>query len=91
MLNLALLRYNYLRALDTPIVCAAPAYQGLDLNESLWARNRALHYLAGSYKLSEELRYQLTQVVHGYIGRCDEDGTGWMRERYREAGRRPRF
>jgi hypothetical protein len=38
----------------------------------VFARNRALHYLAGSYKLSDKLRHQLTQVVHGYAGRCDE-------------------
>ena len=53
-----------------------------------WARNRALHYLAGSYELSDELRHQLTQVVHGYAGRCDEDaacsGIKWLRERDRE-------
>jgi hypothetical protein len=49
----------------------------------LWARNRALHYLAGSYELSDELRHQLTQVVYGYAGRCDEDAARrcleWMR------------
>jgi len=49
----------------------------------LWARNRALHYLAGSYELSDELRHQLTQVVYGYAGRCDEDAVrkclAWMR------------
>ena len=53
-----------------------------------WARNRALHYLAGSYELSDELRHQLTQVVHGYAGRCDEDAAcseiKWLRERDRE-------
>jgi hypothetical protein len=26
------------------------------------ARNRALHYLAGSYKLSDDLRHELTQA-----------------------------
>jgi hypothetical protein len=49
----------------------------------LWARNRALHYLAGSYELSDELRHLLTQVVYGYAGRCDEDAVrkclAWMR------------
>ena len=53
-----------------------------------WARNRALHYLAGSYELSDQLRHQLTQVVYGYAGRCDEGaaraGTKWLRERDRE-------
>ena len=47
MLNLALLRYNYLGALDTPIVCAAPAYQGLDLNERLLIRFVGLELFAG--------------------------------------------
>jgi hypothetical protein len=50
-----------------------------------WARNRALHYLAGSYELSDELRHQLTQVAYGYAGRCDEEaaraGLKWLRER----------
>ena len=49
----------------------------------LWARNRALHYLAGSYELSDEFRHQLTQVVYGYAGRCDENAARkcleWMR------------
>ena len=66
------------------------------LEVSLFARNRALDYLANRrHQLSDELRYQLTQVVEGYIGRCDEDaaraGIEWMRERYREAGQTPRF
>ena len=60
-----------------------------ELDIPLWARNRALHYLAG------ELRHQLTQVVHGYTGRCDEDtarkGMEWMRARYRELGQTPPF
>jgi hypothetical protein len=33
-----------------------------ELDIPLWARNRALHYLAGSYKLSDELRHKLNQV-----------------------------
>ena len=65
------------------------------LDVPLPARNRALHYLAGDYKLSADLRHQLTEVVNGYVGRCDEDaaraGIEWMRERYREAGQTPRF
>ena len=60
------------------------------LDIPLWARNSAVHYLAGDYKLSDKLRYQLTQVVHGYTGGCDKDaarkGLEWMRERYRERG-----
>ena len=66
------------------------------LDVPLPARNRALDYLANRrHTLSDDLRYQLTQVVKGYIGRCDEDaaraGIEWMRERYREAGQTPRF
>ena len=65
------------------------------LDVPLAARNRALDYLAKNYRLSDDLRYQLTEVVNGYIGRCDEDGARagieWMRERYREAGQTPRF
>ena len=65
-----------------------------ELDIPLWARNRALHYLANE-KLSDELRYRLTQVVHGYIGRCDEAaarlGIEWMRDRYRARGEAPRF
>jgi hypothetical protein len=65
------------------------------LDVPLAARNRALDYLAKNYRLSDDLRYQLTEVVNGYIGRCDEDaaraGIEWMRERYREAGQKPRF
>jgi hypothetical protein len=37
----------------------------------------------------------LTEVVNGYIGRCDEDaaraGVEWMRGRYRAVGETPRF
>jgi len=39
----------------------------------LAARNCALDYLARNYRLTDELRYQLTEVVNSYIGRCDED------------------
>jgi hypothetical protein len=57
-----------------------------ELDVPLWARNRALHYLANE-RLSDELRYQLAQAVTGYVGRCDEDGARagieWMRDRYR--------
>jgi hypothetical protein len=65
-----------------------------ELDVPLWARNRALHYLANE-RLSDALRYQLIQVVDGYIGHCDEDaarkGIEWMRERYRARGETPRF
>ena len=43
------------------------------LDVPLAARNRALHYLAHEDRLSDDLRYQLTELVDGYLGRCDED------------------
>ena len=66
------------------------------LGVPLAARNRALDYLGNRrHTLSDELRYQLAQVVNGYIGRCDEDaaraGIEWMRERYRDDGQTPQF
>jgi hypothetical protein len=66
------------------------------LDVPLPARNRALDYLANRrHTLGDELRYQFTQVVEGYISRCDEDaarkGMEWMRERYRAVGETPRF
>jgi hypothetical protein len=64
-----------------------------ELDIPLWARNRALHYLAGNYKLSDELRHQLTQVVHGYTGRCEEGaarkGMEWMRAKELDRHHRP--
>jgi hypothetical protein len=57
--------------------------------------NRALHYLVGSYKLSDETRQQLIQVIHGYTGPSDGEtarkGMEWMRQQYRAAGETPRF
>jgi hypothetical protein len=67
------------------------------LEVSRFAHNRALHYLARAreYRLSDLLRQQLTQVVEGYFGRCDEDaarrGIEWMRRQYRDKGQRPPF
>jgi hypothetical protein len=65
------------------------------LDIPIWARNRALHYLVGSYKLSDELRRQLIEVINGYTGPCDEDvarkGMEWMRQQYRARGETPRF
>jgi hypothetical protein len=62
---------------------------------SLAARNRALYYLANEPKISDELREQLTQVVHGYVGFCDPDeawkGIEWMRQRQRAIGKIPTF
>jgi hypothetical protein len=64
-----------------------------ELDIPLWARNRALHYLAGSYRLSGDIRHQLTQVVHGYTGRCDDDaarkGMEWMRAKALDRHHRP--
>jgi hypothetical protein len=61
-----------------------------ELDIPLWARNRALHYLADSYKLSDELRHELTQVVHGYTGRCEErKGMEWMRAKELDRYHRP--
>jgi hypothetical protein len=58
------------------------------------ARNRALHYLAHEPRLSDELREQLTQVVHGYVGPCDpvaaRKGVEWM-EANRDLGQTSRF
>ena len=63
-----------------------------ELEIPLWARNRALRYLANE-KLSDEFRYRLTQVVHGYIGRCDEDAARrsveWMRAKDLDRYHRP--
>jgi hypothetical protein len=65
------------------------------LDVPLPARNRALHYLAHEDRLSDDLRRQLTEVVNGYVGRCNEAaaraGIEWMRERYRAVGQTPRF
>jgi hypothetical protein len=47
MLNLLCLGCNYLGALDTPIDCAAVAYQGLVLNEGLLIRFVGLELFAG--------------------------------------------
>jgi hypothetical protein len=59
------------------------------------ASNRALHYLAHEPRLSDELREQLTQVVHGYVGPCDPVAARkeieWMRRRYRDLGQTSRF
>jgi hypothetical protein len=67
------------------------------LEVSRFAHNRALHYLARQheYRLSDLLRQQLTQVVEGFFGPCDEEaarrGIEWMREQYRVKGERPPF
>ena len=62
-----------------------------------WAHDRALYYLARrkELKLSPVVRKQLTEVVLGHIGLCDEEaarlGIEWMRDRYRARGEAPRF
>jgi hypothetical protein len=52
-----------------------------ELDIPLWARNR------------DELRHQLTQVVHGYVGRCEEGaarkGMEWMRAKELDRHHRP--
>jgi hypothetical protein len=85
---------------DSTLARADPIFFGMlrkrirELDVPLWARNRALHHLANE-KLSDQLRYRLTQVVDGYIGPCDEDaaraGMDWMRRQDRTAGKTPRF
>ena len=53
---------------------------------SKFAHDLALPYLAGrdEFHLSPVVRKQLTEVVHGYTGRCDEAaaraGIEWMRD-----------
>jgi hypothetical protein len=67
------------------------------LEVSRFAHNQALHYLARpqQYRLSDLVRQQLTQVVEGYTGRCDEDaarrGIDWMRNQVRARGETPWF
>ena len=62
---------------------------------SKFAHDLALPYLAGrdEFHLSPVVRKQLTEVVHGYTGRCDEAaaraGIEWMRDSAR--GEAPRF
>jgi hypothetical protein len=64
-----------------------------ELDIPLWARNRAALYLANDDRLSAALRYQLAQVVYGYIGSCDEDAArkGMECEQDRDLGRTPTF
>ena len=67
------------------------------LEVSRFAHNQALHYLARAqqYRLSDLVRQQLTQVVEGYTGRCDDDaarrGIDWMRNQVRARGETPWF
>jgi hypothetical protein len=64
------------------------------LEVSVLAHNRALHYLA-NHPLTDDVRKQLIEVVHGYTGRCDEAaaraGIVWMRDRDRREGKAARF
>jgi hypothetical protein len=61
------------------------------------AHDAALHFLAQpkKYGLTDAVGRDLTEVVEGYTGRCDETaarrGTEWMREHYRRKGETPRF
>ena len=62
-----------------------------------FAHDRALYYLArrNEFNLSPVVRKQLTEVVLGYIGLCDEEaaraGIEWMRDKSRARGETPRF
>jgi hypothetical protein len=64
---------------------------------SKFTHDRALHFLARRNELNVPpvVRKQLTQVVLGYTGRCDETaarlGIEWMRDKYRARGEPPRF
>ena len=67
----------------------APSRRWRRLEIPIWAHDEALHYLARAteYRLDEDERAQLPQVVIGHIGRCDESkaraGLEWMRARGR--------
>jgi hypothetical protein len=67
------------------------------LQVSKWTHDAALHYLARreDYGFTDEVRKQLTEVVQGYTGRCDEvaarAGIAWMRDRDRREGKTARF
>ena len=64
---------------------------------SKFAHDAALHFLARprEYGLTEAVGNDLTEVVEGNTGRCDETaarrGMEWMREHYRAKGETPRF
>jgi hypothetical protein len=61
------------------------------------AHDAALHFLARpkAYGLTDAVGHDLTEVVEGYTGKCDEAaarrGMEWMREHYRRKGETPRF
>jgi hypothetical protein len=61
------------------------------------AHDAALHFLARpkAYRLTDAVGRDLTEVVEGYTGRCDETaarrGIEWMRAQYRARGEAPRF
>jgi hypothetical protein len=57
----------------------------------LAARNRALHYLAHESRLTDDIREQLTQVVHGYVGSCDPVAARKDAEAISDLGQTPRF
>jgi hypothetical protein len=75
-----------------PPAGSLPARRRLEV--SRLAHSRALHYLA-NHDLTEDERLQLTEVVLGYIGPCDEPqaraGLEWMRQRYCRRGQTPPF
>jgi hypothetical protein len=67
------------------------------ISVSKLAHDAALHFLARpkKYGLTDAIRKNLSEVVEGYAGRCDETaarwGMEWMREHYRRKGETPRF
>ena len=67
----------------------APSRRWRRLEIPIWAHDEALHYLARAveYRLDDDERAQLLQVVIGHIGSCDESkaraGLEWMRARAR--------
>jgi hypothetical protein len=71
----------------------APSRRWRRLEIPIWAHDAALHYLAraAEYRLDEDERAQLLQIVIGHVGRCDEAkaraGLEWMRARARRKGR----
>jgi hypothetical protein len=81
---------SQLRLRKKPPAASLRSRRRLEINRL--THDRALHYLA-NHPISDEVRAQLTEIVLGYITRCDEaqerKGLEWLRERYRVRGERP--
>ncbi len=64
---------------------------------SKFAAGAAGHFLAQpkKYGLTNAIRKDLTEVLEGHTGSCDETaarrGMEWMREHFRRKGETPRF